>query len=379
MECRVEIEVSESMDQSRAISGRKADHLRLCASDGVDFQRKSTLLEHVALIHEAMPECHLDAVSLTTELLGKTLKAPIIISGMTGGTPEAEAINRDLARVAEQHGIGFGLGSQRAMLLRPETARTYAVRDVAPNVLLLGNLGLVQARSMETAAVARLAADVGADALCLHLNPAMELVQPGGDRDFREGYATIERLIRELSVPLLIKETGCGISRRTAQRLRDLGVRHIDVGGAGGTSWVGVEALRLESHAAGLAHELWDWGIPTAAAIAASDDLGLEIIATGGLRSGADAAAALSLGARAAGLAAPLLRAHSRAGFEGASAFVGELVASLRAHVFLAGCRAAHELQRCPKVLSPQLDAWIASLRGSGSASLRAGVEPRST
>jgi isopentenyl-diphosphate delta-isomerase len=239
------------------------------------------------------------------------------------------------------------------------------VRDVAPNVVLLGNLGLVQARRMETAAVARLIGEVGADALCLHLNPAMELVQPGGDRDFEGGYATIERLLRELSVPLVIKETGCGLSRRTTQRLCKLGVKYIDVGGAGGTSWVGVEALRLEGGDATLAEELWDWGIPTAAAIAASSDLGLEIIATGGLRSGTDAAAALSLGARAAGFAAPVLRAHSLGGLEAASKYVGDIIASLRAQVFLSGCRAAHELSRCPKVLSPQLDAWITAMRRS--------------
>lgn len=371
--------MSATVDQAGVISGRKADHLRLCASAAVEFQKKSTLLEHVALIHEAMPECHIDGVNLATELLGKPLKAPLVISGMTGGTPEAEVLNRDLARVAEQHGIGFGLGSQRTMLLRPETAKTFAVRDVAPNVLLLANLGLVQARSMDTAAVARLIADVDADALCLHLNPAMELVQPGGDRDFRGGYAAIERLLRDLPVPLVIKETGCGLSRQTVLRLRDVGVRYIDVGGAGGTSWVGVEALRQEGYAAGLARELWDWGIPTAASVAANDDLGLDIIATGGLRCGADAAAALSLGARAAGFAAPVLRAHSRAGLDGASAFVGDVIESLRAHVFLVGCRAAHELHRCPKVLSPQLEAWIAAMRRLAPGRPRATTESQAT
>lgn len=355
--------MSESVEQSAIISGRKADHLRLCASDAVTFRRKSTLLDQVQLIHEAMPEQHLDAVSVKTVLLGKTLEAPIVISGMTGGTPEAEAINRDLARVAEAHGIGFGLGSQRAMLLRPETAKTFAVRDVAPNVLLFGNLGLVQARSMSTLAVARLVEAVGADALCLHLNPAMELVQPGGDRDFLDGYSTIERLVRELPVPIVIKETGSGLSRRTVLRLRERGVRHIDVGGAGGTSWVGVEALRLNPEAAALGQELWDWGIPTAASVGANADLGLEIIATGGLRNGTDVAAALSLGARAAGFAAPLLRAHTRGGAEAAARYLGGVIASLRAQVFLTGCASASELADCPKLVSPLLETWIASLR----------------
>lgn len=355
--------MSESVDQSGIISSRKADHLRLCASDAVAFRQKTTLLDQVQLIHEAMPEQHLDAVSLETTLLGKTLRAPIVISGMTGGTPEAEVINRDLARLAEAHGVAFGLGSQRAMLLRPETAKTFSVRDSAPNVLLLGNLGLVQARSMTTAAIGRLVDAVGADALCLHLNPAMELVQPGGDRDFRDGYASVERLVRELPVPIVIKETGCGLSHRTARRLRDQGVCALDVGGAGGTSWVGVEALRLNPEAAALGQELWDWGIPTAASVAANADLGLEIIATGGLRSGSDVAAALSLGARAAGFAAPLLRAHTQGGIEGAANFLSRVVASLRAQVFLAGCASTTGLARCPKLVSPLLETWIASLR----------------
>jgi len=361
------LDAGQAIDQSRQISQRKSDHLSLCASGQVGFRRKSAMLEEVALIHEAMPEGQLDDVSLDTPLLGKTLRAPIVISGMTGGTPEAERINRDLASLAERYGLAFGLGSQRAMLLRPETARTYQVRDVAPSALVLGNLGLVQARGMTTSALTRLMADVGADALCLHLNPAMELVQPGGDRDFRDGYATIERLLRELPLPLVIKETGCGMSRRTVTRLKEVGVRHIDVGGAGGTSWVGVEALRLPDGAAALAEELWDWGVPTAAAVAASADLGLEIIATGGVRSGTDVAVALSLGATAAGFAAPLLRAHSHGGVEEAAHFVDGVLASLRALTFLCGCRSAANLRSCPKVVSPALDGWIRSLRAESA------------
>lgn len=351
-----------SFDQTKHISKRKAEHLSLCSSNQVGFRRKSTLLEEVELVHEAMPEAHLDDVSLETQLLGKRLRAPIVISGMTGGTPEAERINRDLASLAERYGLAFGLGSQRAMLLQPETARTYRVRDVAPTALVFGNLGLVQARGMTTAATARLLASVGADALCLHLNPAMELVQPGGDRDFREGYATIERLLRELPFPVVIKETGCGMSRRTVVRLKEIGVRHVDVGGAGGTSWVGVEALRLEPGNAALAEELWDWGVPTAASVAASADLGLELIATGGLRNGSDAAAALSLGATAAGFAAPLLRAHSQGGVEQAARFIASLLASLRALTFLCGCKTVAGLRFRPKVISPVLEAWIRAL-----------------
>jgi isopentenyl-diphosphate delta-isomerase len=353
-----------SIDQQAVISGRKADHIALCASGAVEFRSKSTLLDQIDLIHEALPDRHFESVDLGVELLGHQLSAPIVISAMTGGTPEAERINRDLAQVAERLGLGFGLGSQRAMVLRPETARTYAVRDVAPTALLLGNIGLVQARAMSTAELARMVEGLGADALCVHLNPAMELVQPGGDRDFSEGSETIERLVRELPCPVVVKETGCGLSRPTGERLRELGVRCIDVSGAGGTSWVAVESKRVRDEGRGLGSELWDWGIPTAISVAVNADLGFQIIATGGLRSGTDAAKALALGASAAGFAAPVLRAHKEGGLEGAAAYLRQVIHSLRAIAFLSGCQTVRDLRRCPKVVSGVFTAWMTACSG---------------
>src|SRR5262249_27371473 len=150
--------------------------------------------------------------------LGKPLRAPLVIAAMTGGVEKAGPINRELAALADARGYGFGLGSQRAMHIDETRAVTYGVREVAPSALVLGNLGLVQARSMTSAAIHDLARAVGADALCIHLNPAMEIVQPGGDRDFRHGAATIERLVTELDLPVIVKETGCGISARTGRQ-----------------------------------------------------------------------------------------------------------------------------------------------------------------
>ena len=163
---------------------------------------------------------------------------------MTGGTDEAGRINRELASIAEERGYGFGLGSQRAMHVRPGASATYRVRDVAPTTLVLGNVGVVQARAMTTSEVRVLVDEVGADALCVHLNPAMELVQPGGDRDFGHGLDTLARLVRDLGVPVVVKETGCGLSPAVGRRLREVGIQHVDVSGAGGTSWVGVETRR---------------------------------------------------------------------------------------------------------------------------------------
>ncbi|MCS6914630.1 MAG: type 2 isopentenyl-diphosphate Delta-isomerase [Myxococcales bacterium] len=357
--------MSRSSDpvQENIISQRKADHLALCASGEVEFRRKGTLLDEVHLVHDALPDRHLDEVDLTTTLLGKRLAAPIVVSGMTGGTDEAQQINRDLARAAEALGLGFGLGSQRAMVLRPETTRTYQVRDVAPTTLVLANLGLVQARQMSTAAVGELCQTVGADALCVHLNPAMELIQPGGDRDFRGGRDVLRRLRSELGIPLVVKETGCGLSRSVGLAVRSLGITAVDVSGAGGTSWVGVETRRASGQQRQLGEELWDWGIPTAASVGLLADLGLEIIATGGLRSGIDVAHALALGATAGGLAAPVLRAHREGGYEGVVAFLRHVIEGVRAVTFLTGCRTPAELRHVPRVLGPTLRAWLTEAR----------------
>src|SRR5947209_5905446 len=173
--------MSDSENAPPGIKRRKADHSALCASGEVEFRDKGTLLDEVQLVHDALPDLHFDEVDLTTPLLGKKLRAPVVISGMTGGTEEAAGINRDLARAAEQLGLGFGLGSQRAMVIAPDLTWTYRVRDVAPNALVMGNLGMVQARSMATSAIKELCAEIGVDALCVHLNPSMELIQPGGD------------------------------------------------------------------------------------------------------------------------------------------------------------------------------------------------------
>jgi isopentenyl-diphosphate delta-isomerase len=202
------------------ISQRKKDHLALCAGDNVGFLEKTALFEQVELVHCALPEMHADAVDSSVELLGKTLSAPVVISAMTGGTDEAAKINMDLAQVADELGLAIGLGSQRAMFERPDTAWTFAVRERAPNVLLFGNLGLVQARKMTTAEIRTLCEDVGADALCIHLNPAMEIVQPGGDRDFSGGLELLRRLVDDLGIPVIAKETGCGLSRGVAQMIR---------------------------------------------------------------------------------------------------------------------------------------------------------------
>ena len=349
------------------IGERKNDHLALCAKEDVGFRNASTLLECVRLVHDGLPDMALGDVDLSIAVFGKNLRAPLLIASMTGGTDEAGRINRELASIAEERGLAFALGSQRAMHVRPETQSTYRVRDPAPSTLVLGNVGLVQARSMTTSEIRVLVEEVGADALCLHLNPAMELVQPGGDRDFSQGLATVARLVRDLGVPVVVKETGCGLSPGVGRRLRDVGVHHVDVSGAGGTSWVGVETMRAEAsgdeRARGLGESLWDWGVPTAASVALLGPLGFDtLIATGGVATGLDVARAIALGATLAGIARPVLRALSGGGRKGAMAFLEGIESELRAAMLLTGSRDLAALRRAPRVVVGELASWIAQL-----------------
>ncbi len=339
------------------IGARKADHIALCVTDEVAFQQKTNLLEDVELVHDALPDFALDDVDLTTRFAGKTLRAPLLIAAMTGGTEQAEVINRDLAAVAEEHGIGLCFGSQRPLLVRG-IRHGYFVRDVAPTIPIFGNIGVVQARETPTRRLAELLDECGADALCVHLNPAMEVVQPEGDRDFRAGLDTIRRLVEELPRPVVVKETGCGLSRRVGERLVAVGVRWVDVSGAGGTSWVGVEARRAAAGQRALGDRFWDWGIPTAASVAQLADLPLGIVATGGVADGLSAARAIALGATAAGIARPFLQAHAR-GREALREAVAQVIEEIRLAHLLTGARDGDALRRAPLVVGPRLLRWI--------------------
>ena len=351
------------MSDEPAIAKRKADHLEVAASGRADFA-KSTLLEHVHLVHQALPELSLDEIDLSTQLVGKRLAAPLVITGMTGGTAEAAAVNRDLARAAQAAGVALGLGSQRAMAEHPELTASYEVRDVAPDVVLIGNVGGVQALAMGPKRVVELARRIGADAIAIHLNPGQELIQERGDRDFRGVRDAIARVVDASPIPVLVKETGCGMSRETAHALAAVGVRTVDVSGAGGTSWVAVEAVRAAegSGAAALGSELWDWGLPTAVAVVACVRTKLEVIASGGMRNGYDVARALALGARAGGMAAPMRRAQRAGGPPAVAALIAQVVAAIRSVCLLTGCRTAAELAAAPRHLGAPLRAFLDDL-----------------
>ena len=359
------------MPPRTATESRKLDHLRICCEQDVEFSRKTTLFEDVHLVHQAVPSFSPDEADMRVEWLGRVLEAPLIIGAMTGGTPAAGKINRELARVAQDLGIGMALGSQRAMVEDPSLADTYQVRDVAPDCLLLGNIGLFQARDMGPAQVADLAAAVGADAVCLHLNTAMEIFQREGDHDYRRGIVTIGRLSKEMGERLVVKETGCGISRETARQLRRVQVKAIDVGGAGGTSWVKIENLRTGGRTSPELAALEEWGIPTAASLWETRRLRWRVIASGGVRSGLDMARAMALGADLCSCALPFLRAYDRQGADGVRALAQDLIHGLRATMVLTGRRTIRDLRRMQPVFTGSLWHWIQQRQDEGKTDER--------
>lgn len=345
-----------------ATARRKDAHLDLCASEEVAPGENSTLLECVRLVHCAMPELAWGDVSLATPFLGKRLKAPILVTGMTGGTERAGKVNEELAQAAQEHQVAFGVGSQRAMAEKAELKKTFSVRHVAPTAVVLGNLGLQQATRLGLDGVRRLVDAIAADGLAIHLNPGQELTQPEGDRDFRGGYDTIAGLAKAFGERLLVKETGCGISPEVARRLVDCGVKSLDVSGLGGTSWVRVEELRASGPAREVGAQFASWGIPTAAAVATvrrAVGPGVTLVASGGLRNGLDVARALALGADVGGMALPLFRAQQKGGAAAVSEALQVVITGLTQALLLTGSRSAAELRVKPRVIVGDLKTWV--------------------
>ena len=328
---------------------RKADHIRICLEEDVQCPQVTTGLEKYRFTHCCLPECDRSDIDISTQFLGKTLNAPLLISSMTGGTEQAGIINRRLAQVAQEYKLAMGVGSQRVALEKPQVADSFAMRKYAPDILLFANLGAVQLNyQCGVDECLRIVDILEADALILHINPLQEFIQPRGDTNFRGLLDKIAKLCSQLPVPVIAKEVGNGISAQMAEQLISVGIQAIDVAGAGGTSWALVESERAEtSLQRRLGRTFADWGIPTAECITSirAKLPDVPLIASGGLRHGLDVAKAIALGANIAGLAMPFLRVADVS--ESAIQELTEvLMSEITTVLFCTGNRTLSELQQ---------------------------------
>ena len=357
--------------EGAAIERRKAEHLRIAAEEDIETTRAPGW-DDVHLVHDALPAIDAARIDLSTRLLGHRLDLPLVIAGMTGGHSGAERVNATLAEAAARYGLGIGVGSQRAALRDPGLRGTYrVVRERAPKAFVIANVGISQLVAQDDEGplgaqdVRTLIEMVGASAIALHLNYLEESVQPEGQTRASGIDAAIRRLVRRSTVPVIAKETGAGISGAVAKRLRALGVRAIDVGGVGGTSFAAIEALRARDRGdaarARLGQVFRDWGVPSAVAVVGSARSGLPVIATGGVRSGLDAAKALALGAAAVGVGRPLLQA-ALAGPERVDEWIRQFALELRTATFLSGVRRARDLATRPPVVTGDTRDWMVQL-----------------
>ena len=331
---------------------RKKEHLEICLDTTSVTGRFGTGLDRYSFVHNALPELDIDEIDVSTKFLGTQLQAPILISSMTGGFALARQVNRNLAAAAQRLGLAMGVGSQRVAIEEPSVADSFEVRDVAPDILLLANLGAVQLNYGYTVDHCRRAVEmIGADGLILHLNVLQEAVQPEGNRNFKGLSEKIADVCRQLEVPVVVKEVGSGISAEVAMRLKQAGVKAIDVAGRGGTSWYAVEAQRAAKQGKAAETTFADWGIPTEEALvavrrAAPD---LEIVGSGGIRTGLDIAKCLALGADMGAFGQPLLTAALESP-EKVVEFIRGIIHEIRVTMLCVGAKNLDALKTIPLV-----------------------------
>ncbi|MEM7801869.1 MAG: type 2 isopentenyl-diphosphate Delta-isomerase [Chloroflexota bacterium] len=338
--------------ESQITDQRKADHIRINLEEDVSFNTLTTGLERYYLMHEALPELNLDEIDVSTEIFGKVVRTPVFISSMTGGTARANEINQTLATAAEEVGMAMGLGSQRAAIEDEGLAQSFRIRKFAPTIPVFANVGAVQLNYGYGYEEMMVAVDMcRADALILHLNVLQEAVQPEGDRNFSGLLKKIEKLCRDMPIPVIAKEVGWGISEQTARRLIGAGISAIDVAGAGGTSWSQVEMYRAQTaRNRRIAGAFIDWGIPTAESIVQCRRVTdtLPILASGGIHSGIEIAKCIALGADLAGIAGDFLKAAVGDGIDGVVDLAKTVTDELRIAMFCSGAGDIHTLSKTP-------------------------------
>ena len=343
---------------SGEITNRKADHIRIALQEQVEVPLRHAgsgapvgAWDRVRLVHQALPELNAADVDTRVEFLGKQLSMPLLIGSMTGGTQEAGEINQRLAAAAQATGVGMCLGSQRVMIEKPETTSTFAVRKVAPDVLLVANIGAVQLNySVAPTDIRNMADAVDADAVVFHLNAAQEAVQPEGDTKFADLTAKMADAMPQIGKPCGVKEVGGGMSIGAVQHFAKLPLAFIESAGRGGTSWTKIEGMRAPGVTSEMGELFADWGVPTVTSLLACvryGSSGVPVMASGGLRSGLDAARAIALGARVTAMALPMLKAAAH-GTDAIIDVINRFRQTLATAMFLVGARTITDLQRVP-------------------------------
>jgi len=327
-------------------TSRKQSHVELVVSEQVSFREIGSGFDRLRFIHNALPEINLSEVNTATQFLGKHLEVPILISSMTGGYEDAERINRAFAALSAKYGTAMAVGSQRQALENKRFHNSFkAARKENPTGLIFSNIGAAEvarlAHEKKISKIKMLIDLIEADALIVHLNPLQELMQPEGMPNFKGVLRGIEQCVKSLGVPIMAKEVGAGISKDAAKRLVEVGVRVIDVAGAGGTSWAGVEILRQKKKDRRKLEPFWDWGIPTVDALLQvrelKESMTFGIIASGGIHNGIDIATSIALGADLAGIAKPFITAFINDGEKGINRMMEDFITQLRYTMFLTG------------------------------------------
>lgn len=329
-------------------SQRKKDHLNLCLKEEVGFKNKTNGFDKYEFVHNAATEIKFKEIELNTKFFGYKINYPILISCMTGGTIEAESINAQLAEAANEIGIPIGVGSQRQALENNEQHDSYKIiRKNAPDVPVLGNIGAAQVAVMKDISEIQILIDlIEANAMVIHLNPLQELIQKKGEPDFSGFLKNLEKICKKIKAPVIVKEVGAGINKSSARKLLEAGARGIDVAGAGGTSWSGVEYLRNKDSIT----EFWDWGLPTTYCIKDVKKLKksyyFTLIASGGINSGEEIAKSIALGADLTASARPLLKAVSSGGIIEVKKTIEAWFDTVKKIMYLTGANNIEELKK---------------------------------
>lgn len=346
------------------IKERKEEHIDLVKKGKVEYEQVTGWFEYVYLVHQALPELNFDEVDTSASFLNWKFSAPLIIDSMTGGSEETKEINKNLASLAHELGIGMGVGSQRAAIEDPSLSDTFSVvRDVAPDIFVIANLGAAQISEYDIDKVKKAVEMVKANALAIHLNPLQEAIQPEGEPKFKGVLQKIAEITKSVGVPVIVKEVGSGISKEVALNLKLVGVSAINVAGAGGTNWTKIEGERAKKHKKSEKYELSEvfseWGIPTAASIIEVRSVtDLPIIASGGIRNGLDVAKAIALGADIAAMAGNVLRELLNKGYDSAKNYLNEIIMEYKLALFLTGSKNVGELKRKRKIILGPLAEW---------------------